>query len=63
MRLTELLMQTITGFVSGRIGRTTLIYFGSDITNDPVGWLKAHGYEQILQSINRSNPHADDWVD
>jgi len=62
MRLTELLLQTVMGFMRGRVGNLTLIELGA-AEFKPYAVFVRFRVETLLEKMNQANPEADNYVD
>ena len=62
MRLTELLLQTVMGFMRGRVGNLTLIELGAAEFKPHIVFARFR-LESLLEKMNQVNPEADNYVD
>lgn len=63
MNLTELMLQTVTAFIHGRIGPTTLIELGCTEFGQRMAWLRTREFVLLVEAMARNNPDADNWHD
>lgn len=63
MNLTELMLQTVMGFIQGRIGQMTLVEMGANEFGSHMAWLRGRQFVYLVEAMARNNPNADTWID